>query len=138
MKTKEIKIQPKKFTKDEKDCSIMHLCKLPSIITKQKRKNGLPCVESPMWAGRCWAEAAEFGRDLIELSEYTIPIGSLRLFDDSWKGKIKMLKRKDLKFTTPKDASPFLHSLKKKRTNIARTHNKVIPGVADLDAGYGY
>jgi hypothetical protein len=94
MKTKEIKIQPQKFTKDEEDCSIMHLCKLPSIITKQKRKNGLPCVESPMWAGRCWAEAAEFGRDLIELSEYTIPIGSLRLFDDSWEGKIFNLKKK--------------------------------------------
>jgi hypothetical protein len=52
---------------------------------------------------------------------------------------LKKLKRKDLKFTTPKDASPFLHSLKKKRTKIARTQNKVIiPGVADLDAGYGY
>jgi hypothetical protein len=92
----------------------MHPYKLPSIITKQKRKNELPCVESPMWVGRCWAEAAEFGRDLAELSENTIPIGSLRLFDNSCKGKIKKFKRKDLKFTTPKDASPFPNSLEKK------------------------
>lgn len=57
-----------------------------------------------MWVEACRSKAAEFGRDLVELSEYTILIGSLTVVADSYTAKNERFweKRSEIYFNPKK------------------------------------